>query len=577
MPALAAYAPDDAAKSTIYRSPLSGPQMDLYRDIFRMQAQGSMGEANAAIAQLKDKSLMGHVLAQRYLHPSYKAGFEELKTWLAAYADLPQAGQIARLANARAPSGTGAVTEVAYNPAPIEEMAELSAASRIYDPVLKRTNAQNVQAMDMIRAVQRHVQLYEPSTALRVFNESPSTVYLDKVEKDRVLALIASGYLYAGKLPEAARLSAQALNASGEKAPMAGWVHGLVMWRAHNYKEAARSFEKSANSPYASGWTMSASAYWAGRAHERAGHNRRSAHWYAKAADHPRTFYGMLALGALDRDVPVSWDSPDLTRGDEKLILSSAAGQRAERLIAAGEITLAEAELRTLYISGDADRKKALLAYAYDRGLPSLTIKLAHAVGEGEDGQSDAALYPEMPWSPNRGFRIDRALLHAIARQESRFNALAENKGSGATGLMQLMPRTAAYVAGSDVYQDKKGRALLKTPEVSLDIGQKYVEELLNNGLVGQDLLSLAIAYNAGPGTLAKWKAERPDIDDPLLFIETIPFAETRAYVERVLSNYWLYRLRFDQPNESMTALADGHWARYAAHDKGAVKFAEAQ
>ncbi|PZQ44497.1 MAG: transglycosylase, partial [Micavibrio aeruginosavorus] len=122
----------------------------------------------------------------------------------------------------------------------------------------------------------------------------------------------------------------------------------------------------------------------------------------------------------------------------------------------------------------------------------------------------------------------------------------------------------------------REGKNLLKTPEISLDIGQKYVEDLLNNGLVGQDLLSLAIAYNAGPGNLQKWKNERADMDDPLLFIETIPYAETRTYVERVLSNYWIYRMRFDQSNESMTELAQGRWARYAALDKGAVKFAAA-
>ncbi|HPF77678.1 MAG TPA: lytic transglycosylase domain-containing protein, partial [Alphaproteobacteria bacterium] len=84
---------------------------------------------------------------------------------------------------------------------------------------------------------------------------------------------------------------------------------------------------------------------------------------------------------------------------------------------------------------------------------------------------------------------------------------------------------------------------------------------------VGQDLLSLAIAYNAGPGNLAKWKEERAHIEDPLLFIETIPFNETRAFVERVLSNYWIYRIRLDQKTPSLDAVAKGQWARYAAQD----------
>lgn len=574
----ASYKADKAAslKDGAYLSPMANGQMDLYRDIFRLQAAGSLKDADTVIARLKDKSLMGHVLAQRYLHASYKAGFEELKSWLELYADHPQAPRIAKLANARMPSGhDGALVKVSYSAPGIEELDVRGMGAKTYDPQVKRTAAQNVMAKDMIAAVRRQVQQYEPSTALRQFNESEASLYLDSVEKDRIRAIIASGYLYAGKTAEAEKLAGQAMISSGERAPMAGWVHGLAKWRTGQYKQAAKSFEVAANSEYSTGWMVSAASYWAARANQKSGNNRRAGHWLEKAADYPRTFYGLLALQGLGRKPDLNWDMPHLSASEEREIMNTTAGQRAEKLLAAGEVTLAEAEINTLYVRGDAERKKTLLAYAYDRRLPSLTMKLAHAVSTKDD-IFDAALYPSMPWSPNKGFRIDRALLHAIIRQESRFNAAAENKGSGATGLMQLMPGTAHHVAGVDMFRDYEGRTLLKTAEVSLDLGQDYVEELLNNKLVGQDLLSLAIAYNAGPGRLQKWKAERADIDDPLLFIETIPFAETRTYVERVMSNYWIYRMRFDQPNDSMVALANGKWARYAAHDKGAVKFASA-
>ena len=561
-----------------YRSPMSGPQMDLYRDIFRLQTAGSMAEADQLIAKLKDKSLMGHVLAQRYLHESYKVSFDELKNWLSLYADHPQSERIAKLANARKPSGhKGEITKSSYTAASIEELEEPGMGAKTYTPKLKRTPAQNAQASQMIRSVRRQIQQYEPSAALRLLNESNVSIYLDSVEKDRIRAMIASGYLFAGKTDEAEKISAQALNGSKGDAPLAGWVHGLSKYRIGQYKQAAKSFEVAAESPYATGWMVAASSFWVAKSYEKAGQNRKMNKWLEIASDYPRTFYGLLALQALGKNPGHDWDSPDLSFTQEREILKTESGQRAEKLIAAGEITLAEAELRALYVKGNHDRKQALMAYAYDRKLPSLTMKLAHAVAAKEDDVNVAALYPSMPWSPNKGYRIDRALLHAIARQESRFNATAENKGSGATGLMQLMPATAKHVAKSDIFDDRAGKNLLKNPEVSLDLGQKYVEELLNNQLVGQDLLSLAMAYNAGPGTLSKWKSERSDIDDPLLFIETIPFAETRAFVERVMANYWMYRMRFDQPNDSMEALAEGRWARYAAHDKGAVKFAAAE
>jgi soluble lytic murein transglycosylase len=577
----AAYNPEARSNALIdvkpYKSPFSGQQMDLYRDIFRLQAAGSIEEANQVIAVLKDKSLMGHVLAQRYLGTKYKASFDELKNWLENYADHPQSARIAALANARTPKDyKGGLTKASYTALNIEELAEPGMSAKHYESKANRTAAQNAQANDLIKTVRRLVQQYEPSSALRLLNESQVSTTLDKIEKDRIKAMIAAGYFYAGKVTEAEKLSGEALRSSKGGAPMAGWIHGLTKWRMGNYKQAAKSFEIAAESPYATGWMVSAASYWSARAHGEEGHMRRMNKYLERAAEYPRTFYGLLAVQALDRSIDMNWDAPGLGGGDEKDILKTAAGERAEKLLAAGEVTLAEAEIKALYVKGDADKKKALLAYAYDRQLPSLSLKLAHAVST-KDESHDAALYPSMPWSPNQGFRIDRALMHAIVRQESRFNASAENKSSGATGLMQLMPRTAGHVAGKNIFMDAPGRTLLKTPEVSLDLGQEYVEELLNNPMVGQDLLALAIAYNAGPGTLARWKAERPDIDDPLLFIESIPYAETRTYVERVLSNYWIYRMKFDQPNDSLEALADGKWARYAAHDKGAVKFADAR
>lgn len=576
----AAYTPETSGliEKPAYKSPFSGQQMDLYRDIFRLQAAGSLDDADQLISKVTDKSLMGHVLAQRYLTTSYKVGFNELKDWLANYADHPQADRIAKLANARTPSGhKGALTKVSYSASSIEELEPAGMGAKTYASDFKRTDAQNNQAKAMIKQVKSRIQQYEPSAALRFFNESGSTVFLDNVEKDRIKAVIASGYFYAGKNAEALKLSGEALKGSKHYAPMAGWVHGLAQWRAGNYDAATHAFESAASSQYATGWMIAASSYWAARAHDKEGHKRRMNLWLERAAEYPRTFYGLLAVHQLGRDADLNWDAPDLSGSDERAILKTAAGERAEKLLAAGEVTLAEGEIRSLYLKGNNERKQALLAYAYDRQLPSLTLKLAHAIGEKDGEISDAALYPTMPWSPNQGYRIDRALLHAIARQESRFNALAENKKSGATGLMQIMPMTATHVTGSDMFLDREGRAVLKTPEVSLDLGQKYVEELLNNSLVGQDLLSLAIAYNAGPGTLARWKSERADITDPLLFIESIPYAETRTYVERVMTNYWIYRMRFDQKDGTMEALADGRWARYAALDKGAVKFADAR
>jgi soluble lytic murein transglycosylase len=86
---------------------------------------------------------------------------------------------------------------------------------------------------------------------------------------------------------------------------------------------------------------------------------------------------------------------------------------------------------------------------------------------------------------------------------------------------------------------------------------------LLKDKSVQGDMVMLLIAYNAGPGNLAKWKKQWPEVKDPLFFIELIPSSETRAYVERVLANFWIYRLKDGQPTPTLDSLATGKIAKY--------------
>jgi len=77
------------------------------------------------------------------------------------------------------------------------------------------------------------------------------------------------------------------------------------------------------------------------------------------------------------------------------------------------------------------------------------------------------------------------------------------------------------------------------------------------------NLFSLAAAYNAGPGNLSKWMALHEGINDPLLFIETVPAAETRNYIKRVMVNLWMYRKRLGEPLDGLDDAAQGRWPVY--------------
>ena len=185
-------------------------------------------------------------------------------------------------------------------------------------------------------------------------------------------------------------------------------------------------------------------------------------------------------------------------------------------------------------------------------------------LAQGADGRPrDLQRFPLPRLQPAQGFRVDPALLYGLARQESNFDPAAISP-AGARGLLQVMPATAAYVAGDPSLREE-GAARLHDPGVSLEIGQRYLLQLAGQDNVQGDLIRLLAAYNAGPGNLARWLPTTAHRDDPFLFIEAIPFAETRQYVQRVLAYSWIYASRLGLPAPSLEALVRGAFPRFAA------------
>jgi soluble lytic murein transglycosylase-like protein len=227
----------------------------------------------------------------------------------------------------------------------------------------------------------------------------------------------------------------------------------------------------------------------------------------------------------------------------------------------------AEMELRPLVYRADNALNAALVGVAERIGMPSLAMRVALADRDPATGESrfPGALYPIPAWRPADGFKVDRALLYAFMRQESAFNVRATST-AGARGLMQLMPATASMMAS----QRLKGArvAELYDPGLNLSLGQKYLAHLLEHETVQGDLFRLAAAYNGGPGNLAKWDRRQADMGDPLMFIESLPVQETRDFIERVLANLWIYRLRLGQDSPSLEAIAAGERPVYENLDK---------
>lgn len=545
---------------------LSSEDAARYAHIFAFQEIGNWQAADREIAKLSDLRLMGHVLKQRYMHPTaYRASYDELKSWLARYNDHPGAKDVYELALRRKPAGAASPKkpELTYGASGRLDLGESQAP---YVSSRKRSSGAQALVRSLQSQVRSNIQRMAPTHALALLDNPKNANILDKVEADVMRAEVASGYFFAGKPDKAFEVAAAAADRSGEDAPLAGWVAGLSAWKAGDYAASARYFEIAASSPRASNWTASASAYWAARAHLRNHEPHEVTLWLKKAAEHRHTFYGLIAARALGRDVDFNWRIPRLKNDHVARLQEIPAGSRALALLDAEQPQLAEIELRRINPGNDKRLLEAMLALTAEAGLPSASMRLASAFADDNGGLIDAAMFPLAPqsWQPEDGYTVDRALIYAFIRQESRFNPEASSR-SGARGLMQLMPQTASYVAGDSF--SKREQRQLHEPVLNIQIGQKYLGNLLTQQSIGGDLFRLAVAYNAGPGNLARWDQKLGEIDDPLLFIESIPVAETRAFVERVMANYWIYRLRLKQGTPSLDAVAAGEWPVYESQD----------
>jgi hypothetical protein len=295
--------------------------------------------------------------------------------------------------------------------------------------------------------------------------------------------------------------------------------------------------------------------------------------WMARAAENPYTFYGLLASRALDSNPNFNWSLPDIGAKELQALQPFPGVTRALMLIQLGWRDAAESELRVTAPRVPGNLQPLLLAIAERGGLPGLSTRLAGTLRKAGGGRYDAGLFPVPPWTPRAGFTLNRALIYAIMRQESHFNPDAQSR-AGAVGLMQLMPGTAAHVERRPATAQQR-RERLRDPEINVALAQRLIDELLGEDQVHGNLFRLAAAYNGGLGKLTRWQDKNGVRGtDPLLFIESIPAPETRFFIERILSNYWIYQTRFGQPTDSLDALAAGDWPIYTP-DPGQIELAD--
>ena len=494
-----------AATAAPALQPLSASDSAHYAAAFAACARGDFIDAQMQAVELQDRSLVGYLAFDQLMHPTaHTASFEELTGWLGKFRDLPLAQRIFGLALRRKPAN-------ALDP-PAPAVAGLAIETR----------------------------------------EAAAPPLSERAREAREA-------FYAGDLKRATRLASR----SGDR-----WIVGLSAYRLQAYDQALAAFRSLSQDETQNAWVRSAAAFWGARAAGAMGQAAVAVDELRLAAAAPQTFYGMIAARQLRHQKLASAE----TEGAARLVLASFApaaalanqapgdavgsfiasdprAHRAAALAQLGRLPAAAQELRAgLELARSAAERERWTALALAIGAPMAVAGAAALSATAED-------YPTPLLQPKDGFTVDKALVYAIVRQESRFNPEVVS-GKGAVGLMQLTPEAAARAAGDDKLRNDM-RPLFD-PAFNLRVGQDYVSWLMDRA-VGYDLLRVVAAYNGGPGLVQRTaQMLGPEAVDPLLLLESLPPLETRNYVQKVLAGYWTYKTMFGEETPSLDALAGG-------------------
>jgi soluble lytic murein transglycosylase len=282
--------------------------------------------------------------------------------------------------------------------------------------------------------------------------------------------------------------------------------------------------------------------YWQGRAAEAMGRSTEARNYYAAGAQYPTAYYGQLARARLGyQDMPLRHPPERPGTNEAELV------RAAELLYAIGERDLVAPMVADL---GDRSTDAAALAAIGEIAAHHKDARSALLVGKGGLGRGLALehyAFPTVgiPDYKSIGPSVDRSVVYAIARQESIFNQKTVSSAK-AMGLMQVTPAAGKETA-KKFGAKYDGKKLLSDPVYNVQMGAAELGDLMN-GYRGSYILTFA-GYNAGRGRVREWIERYGDPRDPTVdpvdWVERIPFSETRNYVQRVIENMQVYRVRF--------------------------------
>lgn len=458
--------------------------------------------------------------------------------------------------------------------------------SRAYKGLRKRAEA--IQALEnFLKTYPKHRRVeeahYEIGRQLWNLNRDQEAIaHLKKaVGKNRVSNIAIKSQFIIGRIHEGNKKYGQAIKeynhlvskfGNADYAQIGAWRMGWVQYLRGHFQKAADSFKENARQ-FPAGDFIEYNLFWQAKSLDKLNQKKQAQKIYRETSQkYPYTFYGIKAGEHLKKDsIPVEKKTPyavkkialketgksfdfrldrALTR-DEKFHHS-----RAVEMIELGfyknakwEIFHLEQSVRknldgVMWLSNLYSRAKS-----YTQSVRLLHLYKNYKTKNGEKNLSEQFWKHFFPLAHadtigeiSETYKVDPYFVKGLIRQESLFEAEALSL-AGARGLMQIMPATGQTLYAADQHEKPFNEKLLFEPDLNIALGIKYLSQL--NKRFGNNGTHILISYNAGPHVLKKWLKRFRAIDDPDVFIESIPYPETRRYVKHVLRNHGVYKLLY--------------------------------
>jgi soluble lytic murein transglycosylase len=290
--------------------------------------------------------------------------------------------------------------------------------------------------------------------------------------------------------------------------------------------------------------------YWLGRAEQAQGQRDDAKQRFERIADQ-NNFYGQLAMEELGKLVTIPPAAKPPTPAELAQMESNPDLQRALKFFAM-RLRFEGTREWNWGLRGLSERQLLAAAeFARKNNILDRMINTSERTrNEVDYTQRFPAPHDDIMHPTAQGLGLDKAWAYGLIRQESRFISDAQS-GVGASGLMQVMPSTAKWVA-SKVGLSDFVHGMINDLRTNITLGANYMNMVLANA-EGSQVLATA-AYNAGPGRARAWRSTLTAPMEGAIFIETIPFPETRNYVRNVMANATNYAAMFDKRPQSLKA-----------------------